>query len=301
MERELARTRTRETMRRKAQEGHVAGGTVFGYRNVRDNSHVSRVVNEQEAAAVRRIFELCANGLGYLKIRQVLNAEGAPAPTPRRDRPRGWTASSIREVLHRNLYRGRVVYGKTRWQDREGTKIMMELPAAEAAVRELFAEHVLRPDVVAAVIEEAVRRLRPSAEAQEARRAELRQEIAQLDGQIGRLADAIANGGPMESLVGGMKDRDLRRARARQELANLDELDRMSEVDLVVLRRDLEELLSDWRAWIGGHNRQARQILQKLVAGRLTFTPVEDAGAWFYEFEGIGVLEPVLAGVCQAG
>lgn len=73
--------------------------------------------------------------------------------------------------------------------------LKMDLQAAEAAVRDLFAEHVLRPDVVAAVIEEAVRRLRPSVEAQEARRGELRHEVAQLDGQIGKLTEAIALGG----------------------------------------------------------------------------------------------------------
>lgn len=35
----------------------------------------------------------------------------------------------------------------------------------------------------------------------------------------------------------------------------------------------------------------------ELVAGRLTFTPKQGGGAWFYEFTGVGVLELVLAGV----
>jgi hypothetical protein len=60
-----------------------------------------------------------------------------------------------------------------------------------------------------------VHRLRPSVEAQEARRAELGQEIAQLEGQIGKLTEAIALGGPVGSLVGAIKDREARLARAR--------------------------------------------------------------------------------------
>ena len=49
--------------------------------------------------------------------------------------------------------------------------------------------------------------------------------------------------------------------------------------------------------WIGGHNRQARQILTKLLTGRLTFTPKIESGSAFYEFTGTGALEPILAGV----
>ena len=55
----------------------------------------------------------------------------------------------------------------------------------------------------------------------------------------------------------------------------------MAELDLAVLERDLEYLLVEWRTWIGGHNRQARQILTKLLIGRLTFTPKIESGSAF--------------------
>ena len=71
----------------------------------------------------------------------------------------------------------------------------------------------------------------------------------------------------------------------------------MAENDLAVLERDLEKLLVEWRTWIGGRNRQARQILTKLLVGRLTFTPKIEAGSVFYEFTGTGALEPILDGV----
>jgi DNA invertase Pin-like site-specific DNA recombinase len=66
LEREKARQRTHDAMLRKARNGHVTGGRVFGYDNVEvrgaggKRSDVRRQINQAEAAVVRRIFELCA-------------------------------------------------------------------------------------------------------------------------------------------------------------------------------------------------------------------------------------------------
>ena len=45
-----ARQRTRDAMIRKAKTGHVTGGRVFGYDNLRVEGHVERRINEAEAA-----------------------------------------------------------------------------------------------------------------------------------------------------------------------------------------------------------------------------------------------------------
>jgi site-specific DNA recombinase len=127
MERELSRTRTREAMRSKASRGHVAGGKVYGYRNVRHADHVSRVVDQAEAAIVRRIFEEIAAGRGFARVAQRLNAEGIPCPRA----GRGWAMTGVRAIVFRELYRGRVVYGQTRWVDRGGTKVKADCPSSE--------------------------------------------------------------------------------------------------------------------------------------------------------------------------
>lgn len=68
---------------RKAKAGRVCGGRVFGYDNLEvtgpdgERSHVERVVNEEEAAVVRRILELRCEGLGLVRLAKQLNAEGA--------------------------------------------------------------------------------------------------------------------------------------------------------------------------------------------------------------------------------
>src|SRR5262249_7889424 len=53
LEREKARQRTYDAMVRKARAGHVAGGKVFGYSNLRTTQgHVVRVIEEREAVIV---------------------------------------------------------------------------------------------------------------------------------------------------------------------------------------------------------------------------------------------------------
>jgi site-specific DNA recombinase len=126
LEREKARQRVTDTMVRKARAGHVTGGRVFGYDNVEilgptgQRSHVERRINEAESAIVRRIYEAYASGLGHASIAKALNRDGAASPRPQQGRPKGWAPSSIREVLRRPLYRGEVVWNKSRKRDRWG-------------------------------------------------------------------------------------------------------------------------------------------------------------------------------------
>jgi DNA invertase Pin-like site-specific DNA recombinase len=134
LEREKARQRTYDAMIRKARAGHVTGGRVFGYDNVDvpgpdgSRSHVVRRVNEGEAGVVRRIFELSAAGAGLTRITKTLNEDGALAPRSQQGRPVAWAPSSVREVLLRPLYRGEIVWNRTRKRDRWGLSRRADRP-----------------------------------------------------------------------------------------------------------------------------------------------------------------------------
>jgi hypothetical protein len=75
---------------------------VYGYRPVPvieagRRVRVERAIAPEEAAVVRRIFELAASGLGCKRIAATLNDEAVPATIPRRvGRPRGWAPSGVR-------------------------------------------------------------------------------------------------------------------------------------------------------------------------------------------------------------
>jgi DNA invertase Pin-like site-specific DNA recombinase len=124
-------TWTKEAMLRKAKAGHVTGGALFGYDNVRVNGHVERQINEPEAAVIRRIFDLCAAGTGYTRIAKQLNAERARTPRPRKGRPSGWSPSSVREVLFKPLYRGEIIYNQSRRRAPDGTTTFAPRPESE--------------------------------------------------------------------------------------------------------------------------------------------------------------------------
>src|SRR5207249_1160097 len=128
LERAKASQRTRDALQRKAQRGYVAGGAVFGYRNVPvlgeggQRSHVLREVREDEAAAVRRIFRMAAHSVGLRTIARTLNAEGVRSPRARPGRHHSWAPSSVRTVLFNPLYKGEVVWGRTKKRDAWGRK-----------------------------------------------------------------------------------------------------------------------------------------------------------------------------------
>jgi DNA invertase Pin-like site-specific DNA recombinase len=147
-EREAGQQRTREAMRSKAARGYVAGGTVYGFCNVRTEGHVLREIVPAEAAVIRRIFDMTADGVGYQRIARRLNEEAVPAPVPRRPgRPRGWAPSTIRAMLFNDLYRGRVIYGRTRWEYRRGRRFKVPTPESEWITRDAPALRIV-PEAV---------------------------------------------------------------------------------------------------------------------------------------------------------
>ena len=131
--REQTSERVHESHTRSAKAGHVVGGRVFGYTN-QDvfngvdlhgrplRSHVERVINPAEAAVVRRIFELYDAGEGLKRIAKTLMQRAGRARRSRscgRDPTKvqpvvGWSPSTVRTILTRELYHGVIVWNKTR-------------------------------------------------------------------------------------------------------------------------------------------------------------------------------------------
>ncbi len=140
MEREKAGQRTYDALLRKAKALHVTGGRVYGYDNVDvlapdpgpdgrpRRLHVRRRINDAQAPVVRRIFQLCADGCGLTRIAKTLNAE---AIAPPRRHGRGWAPTAIREMLHRDLYHGVILWNRSQKIVRRGTKARRQRPASE--------------------------------------------------------------------------------------------------------------------------------------------------------------------------
>jgi len=111
-----AKTRRGQVGRVKA--GRIPGGRCFGYDVVRDSDEGGRrVINEAEAAIVRRIYGEYVAGRSPLRIVEALNAEGIRGP-----RVGPWNTSSLigsakrkNGLLNNSLYCGRITYNRQRF------------------------------------------------------------------------------------------------------------------------------------------------------------------------------------------
>jgi hypothetical protein len=95
--------------------------------------------------------------------------------------------------------------------------------------------------------------------------------------------------------VEAVKAREAQQQAVRTELSALDQLTQVGRLDQALLERTARECLTDWQGLLAGQPVQARQMLKKLLEGRLVFTPTDDGTA--VEFRGTGVLDPVLSGI----
>lgn len=126
LEREKAKQRTSDAMLRKAKAGHVTGGDGSVTTMWTCGMPPGSVPTSNTASMPLRltwcggIFQLCAEGMGQSRIAKLLNAERAVTPQSEQGRPKGWAPSSVRVVLHRELYRGVIVYNKNRKRDMWG-------------------------------------------------------------------------------------------------------------------------------------------------------------------------------------
>ena len=126
-ERERASARVRDKMFSKVRSGHHTGGRVYGYDAVPVEGHVELRVNPAEALAVRRLFELSAQGHGIKRLAGILNAEGIPGPKG----SGRWSATGIRDMLRNDRYRGVLIFGRTTWEVRKGLRRKVHAPEAE--------------------------------------------------------------------------------------------------------------------------------------------------------------------------
>jgi DNA invertase Pin-like site-specific DNA recombinase len=109
------RDKTRRGLLGRVLQGRAAGGKAVGYEVVEDDrERGGRRINEGEAAIVRRIFTMFANGVSPRAIAHRLNAEQVPGPEGR-----PWLDTTIRGqkergtgIINNDLYAGELVWNR---------------------------------------------------------------------------------------------------------------------------------------------------------------------------------------------
>ena len=97
----------------------------------------------------------------------------------------------------------------------------------------------------------------------------------------------------METVLTANKLREQRRSELQAMLTRLDGLATAPPLDLGALRPRIVELLKDWRGLAARHVQATRQLLRKLLVGRLTFSP-DDGQIGVIHFKGQGTLAPII-------
>lgn len=136
MELEAIRSRVREALRARVREGRIAGGACFGYTLERRTDPSGRkytiaIVNEAEAAIVRRIFAMYLDDMGLKAIAHQLNAEGVRAPAAGRRGSGSWAPTAIRAMLLNPRYRGVYTHGRVKKVRQNGTTLRVKAEAHE--------------------------------------------------------------------------------------------------------------------------------------------------------------------------
>ena len=406
LEREKARQRTKDAMVRKAKAGHVTGGRCFGYTNVEvlgpngERSHVERKVKDQEAEVVREIFRLCAKGYGKTRIAKTLNEQGAASPRAQQGRPRAWAPSSVRSVLYREMYRGQIVWNKSKKRDAWGRQHQQARPEAEwmrveapeirivsnelwkaahdrldsarknylrshngqlwgrppsgveskyllvgqarcglcggsiearsrshrsrrayfyacssywrrgkavcenrheipmkvadAIVLNTLLDEILTPERLVEVTQRTLARAQALRQSPDRAREPLKQQLAHAEAALARLTEAVARGGDVPALVEAIKTQEERRQALESRLAA------MVEPPVVfdgLLEKRLRAAVGEWREVLGRQVPQARQIVSKLIANRITFTPEVRDGEPGFRFQATGTVEKLVSGL----
>ncbi len=128
------RAKTHRGLTGRALAGHVVTGPSYGYRIEKGESGSRYVVDEAQAEVVRGIFDRYARGAGLQSIVFDLNARGVVSP-----RGGTWAVSALygapnkgSGVLNNELYRGKMIWNRSKWTtDEQGKRRREDRPREE--------------------------------------------------------------------------------------------------------------------------------------------------------------------------
>jgi hypothetical protein len=202
-------------------------------------------------------------------------------------------------TVHNTSHRRQSYYVCASYHERGRTVcengLRLPMVAADDAVLNEMESVVLDPDIVAGAIQDAIAELRPTRGSIEAKRDALLADLRRLQEQQARYVAAIGQAGEIAALADALKTCEHDRQRTQRELAALDGLERLSGFDVKRIERDLVNRLTEWRSLLKRQTPIARQVLARLLDGKIAWTPRTDQG--IYEFCGKATFDRVLAGI----
>jgi hypothetical protein len=144
---------------------------------------------------------------------------------------------------------------------------------ADMAVLRAIERDVLDPDVVEAALVLSLDELTQSDTRSAAHRDVLRDKMGRLETELVRYAEAIADAGPLDTIVNAIKVREQRCEAIRRELHALPP-SKPGDKDVSEIRSTLACYLADWTAMARAGIVDARRLLRSVLVDRIVFRPV---------------------------
>ncbi len=160
------------------------------------------------------------------------------------------------------------------------------------AIAEALDERML-DDAVAA----ALAKLRAGQETHLDRRTAIERELALIEAKEHRLVEAVKRGDAVDPLVAALKAEEERKRTLTAELASLADVARVASLDVKRVQTSLKARVADVRGLLGRRIPQSRQLLRKVLIGRVACEAFEEpGGAKGYRFSGEATYGRLLAG-----
>ena len=105
----------------------------------------------------------------------------------------------------------------------------------------------------------------------------------------------------LDAVLDALRVRDERRSTLRTKLESLNESATTVPLDESIIEARVRERLAEWRGLLGRHVAWTRELLQKLLVGKMTLTPIVlESGERVYELAAEFTLARLFSGILTA-
>jgi hypothetical protein len=125
-------------------------------------------------------------------------------------------------------------------------------------------------------------------------RIRIERELSLIESRLRHLVDAIARGQGTDSIYQTLRAEEDRKKSLLRQLHNLTALEQTVSLDQKRLVSVLKERISDFPGLLGRNIPATRQILRKMIEGKILCEPVLEHGSSAYRFSATGTYGPVL-------
>jgi hypothetical protein len=125
-------------------------------------------------------------------------------------------------------------------------------------------------------------------------RLTLQRELSLVVAREAHLVNAVASGRATEAVYNDLQKEDVAKKAIAGRLAELDRLAQLTSLDAKRLERAVVDRAADVKALLGRSIPQARQMLRKLIEGRIVCAPFQDARGRGYTLTATGTYAGLL-------